>query len=120
MDGIAESDPVLLGSGLCAPRSWRRVKIRMWSKFSPAALPHSPPPGRADWGCPLHVPRPMGALDLVPHLPYAAVAAACRVQGLDAARPGGGGLESKTLHAFSRTSVHTGQDMASPQAQSTT
>lgn len=50
MDGIAKSDPVLLGSGLCAPRSWRRVKIRMWSRFSPTLLPHSPPPRTGQTG----------------------------------------------------------------------
>lgn len=90
--GLQNAALFLLGSGLCTPRSWRRVKIRIVEQVlthSPSPTPH--PQDRADWGCPLYVPQPMGALDIAPHLPYAEVAAACRVLGLVAARRQGGG-----------------------------
>lgn len=113
--GVAKSGSFFVGSGLCAPRSWSRVKIRMWSKLSPTPPPPlpTPRPGRLG-GAPLQIIEPMGTLHPGPHLPYAAVVAACRVEGLGAARPWRGAalIEGRGMHLAVPLYLHAGQDMS--------
>lgn len=75
----------------------------------------TPRPGQTG-GAPLQITQPMGALHHGPHLPYAAVVAACRVEGLGAARlwRGAALIERRGLHLAVPLYLHAGQDVSPP------